>query len=633
MKQNKKTTDPDQAPVEGLDKVVPSTPTGLGLSELATKIKRKNFGLSDDDAEARAKEVKDADETLRNGRKGLAGKVQKTALNLIFGRGGNLRSIAGKLLKSKKDTVEASKIISKFKDDISGRGETSYGTTAALSKQISDELNELTDRVDDMNENVMDLITKTDGHSRVNLETLNKIANTVEYVRERVSPKDFTVSGKNKEEKATYRFDPLAPAGRQVKAISKTGKATVDVSKEGGATSAYERVISKASTSANAMLDKPLASRIPDKAVDEEIEKTEKVSAKPKRKDKIDNKLEKKIDKVLEILRDMRRRRGNWAKGEDKTREYKSRKKEKDSSFKSTDLIFGKKMGSRVRDLFKKKKTVAGDPVEKQKPSKGREILDKLMKSEKSPIARLIPKKENVTGLTPKLPEAVPAEGMAGAEAAGAAGKSIGGVGLAVAGGALIAGVAGHFINKGLKAVGMQDALDGNSFQKAGDKAASTDKFEASQAKMAGKLEGTGYTLVAPGKYKDATGNIVNRNSLPEDVQKKLPGGVMKGEDAGEVTVPVKREKFTGHKATSEVIAPEKKDIGAQVTPPKTETSSDGEKRSLIVSREKPVIINKSSGGGKQPVILITRNMEPSVSTYTASIFDHPVVHPGIYKM
>jgi hypothetical protein len=39
--------------------------------------------------------------------------------------------------------------------------------------------------------------------------------------------------------------------------------------------------------------------------------------------------------------------------------------------------------------------------------------------------------------------------------------------------------------------------------------------------------------------------------------------------------------------------------------------------------------LNKST----EPEYIQVRNDEQSVSTYVASIFDHPVVHPGIYKM
>jgi hypothetical protein len=35
----------------------------------------------------------------------------------------------------------------------------------------------------------------------------------------------------------------------------------------------------------------------------------------------------------------------------------------------------------------------------------------------------------------------------------------------------------------------------------------------------------------------------------------------------------------------------------------------------------------------KETTLIQIRNVEQSVATYTASIFDHPVVHPGIYKM
>jgi hypothetical protein len=45
-----------------------------------------------------------------------------------------------------------------------------------------------------------------------------------------------------------------------------------------------------------------------------------------------------------------------------------------------------------------------------------------------------------------------------------------------------------------------------------------------------------------------------------------------------------------------------------------------------------PMPVPKSSGGSGLTAIQI-RNTEPSVATYTASIFDHPVTHPGIYKM
>jgi hypothetical protein len=45
-----------------------------------------------------------------------------------------------------------------------------------------------------------------------------------------------------------------------------------------------------------------------------------------------------------------------------------------------------------------------------------------------------------------------------------------------------------------------------------------------------------------------------------------------------------------------------------------------------------PIPTQQSSGGSGMNAIQV-RNTEPSVATYIASIFDHPVTHPGIYKM
>jgi hypothetical protein len=57
---------------------------------------------------------------------------------------------------------------------------------------------------------------------------------------------------------------------------------------------------------------------------------------------------------------------------------------------------------------------------------------------------------------------------------------------------------------------------------------------------------------------------------------------------------------------------------------------------------QQPIIINNSSPpppmpppskSGEGSGTIQIRNTEPSVATYSASIFDHPVTHPGIYKM
>lgn len=56
-------------------------------------------------------------------------------------------------------------------------------------------------------------------------------------------------------------------------------------------------------------------------------------------------------------------------------------------------------------------------------------------------------------------------------------------------------------------------------------------------------------------------------------------------------------------------------------------TARVGSRRAARPRSESP------KGSPISPPVIIVRNIEQSVSTYTASIFDHPVVHPGIYKM
>jgi len=63
-----------------------------------------------------------------------------------------------------------------------------------------------------------------------------------------------------------------------------------------------------------------------------------------------------------------------------------------------------------------------------------------------------------------------------------------------------------------------------------------------------------------------------------------------------------------------------------------TETQTQQAPPPVIINNQTPppAVPPQPSGGGGTIQI---RNTEPSVATYNASIFDHPVTHPGIYKM
>lgn len=151
------------------------------------------------------------------------------------------------------------------------------------------------------------------------------------------------------------------------------------------------------------------------------------------------------------------------------------------------------------------------------------------------------------------------------------------------------------------------------------------------KAKINSKLQGTGFTALGGGKFQGDDGKIYNRSELPQEVQQKLPGGVQ----APAVTQPQ--------------VTPEAKETATPPEPRKREeapvqqlSEENDQLRREQQQQPPPVIVapqqtNLQMGQQQerqsQPVIIQTRNTEPSVSTYVASIFDHPVVHPGIYKM
>ena len=54
----------------------------------------------------------------------------------------------------------------------------------------------------------------------------------------------------------------------------------------------------------------------------------------------------------------------------------------------------------------------------------------------------------------------------------------------------------------------------------------------------------------------------------------------------------------------------------------------------IALPRQTPQVnIVKNADNESRPTVVQVRNYEPSVATYVSSIFDHPVTHPGIYKM
>jgi hypothetical protein len=154
-------------------------------------------------------------------------------------------------------------------------------------------------------------------------------------------------------------------------------------------------------------------------------------------------------------------------------------------------------------------------------------------------------------------------------------------------------------------------------------------------------LKDTGYENVGPGKFKGPDGKVVSRSELPDNVQQKLPGGAIKSEGA----TPKAEEAAKPEEKKSEVVKPptELKSMAVEGQAARTEASkqiaieksepeqNEPQSNSTNIS---PVVINQNSSEPlKQKPTIIVRNTDPTITTYEASIFDHPVVHPGIYTM
>lgn len=137
--------------------------------------------------------------------------------------------------------------------------------------------------------------------------------------------------------------------------------------------------------------------------------------------------------------------------------------------------------------------------------------------------------------------------------------------------------------------------------------------MSASLDKKNAALKGTGYTALSGG-YKDPNGKVVYGKDLPPELQQKLG---LKLEPPKASATPNKEA------AVAETVA-ENVQLKTEVKDAKTAVNNTIQKTSVI---------QKSTQPTPPASRVIVRNTEPSVATYTASIFDHPVVHPGIYGM
>jgi len=204
-----------------------TTPTGMSLNDIAIEIMKSDPTISFENAQKKAGEYLEAKTTLRTGHKGKVKKaILDASLSAIFGThiGGKLSGL--KVFQNKKQVKEAAGIVSDFERGMGNKDKRDSGSKEeinSLKKVIEGEFKKV-------NNNIQEVSDKTD-----------ESASDIKEIKKRLSVKDITI-GKDKEAQ-TYKFDPLAPEGKQVR---EAGGGARFATKAGGATSAYSQVLNKA---------------------------------------------------------------------------------------------------------------------------------------------------------------------------------------------------------------------------------------------------------------------------------------------------------------------------------------------------------------------------------------------------
>ena len=154
---------------------------------------------------------------------------------------------------------------------------------------------------------------------------------------------------------------------------------------------------------------------------------------------------------------------------------------------------------------------------------------------------------------------------------------------------------------------------------------------------------GMGQALAAHGEKEELAAASKARGEPQSEAEAIKMGKNTWVENPGpsQVNHVVPKEKRVGGAYEGKNIPPQiqskaKEDTVSQPSAENKElTNNQNQSTTTVVNvpakQQAPTLIKSGneSGGG----IIIIRNVEPSVATYVASIFDHPVVHPGIYKM
>ena len=531
---------------------------------------------------------------------------------------------------------------------------------------------ELEKKVDQVIQSTKDIPTVKDG---------------VERIEKRVSPRDVTV-GKG-DDAQTYKFDPLAPQGKQVTEATEAGLAGKFAGNKEEAS-----VLSKAAYFGNQDLVA--------KKEQEDARKPQEVSEAPETSSNIVQPTDLSVPSSS-LISASTTTIPSIENTESNTEDAQAanivavQKEKAESEKEDREQVIGKlnEIEKKIDKLLSKEDEDGGGGL-----SFGKRGLGKA--------ARALGKAGRAIG------RGAASVGRGALTAARAAGPALGriattaarfaGPAAAVAGAGYTGYKVGQAIDSGVEKLtgkSLSDrtasgigAITGQNSEAADAVRAGELTFAETKKKKNEQLKGTGYELVAPGKYKGPDGQIISQNQLPPQVQSMTkPGaipnaqGVVQGkiqrpgttQETKPTAVPTTataapttpapaiaeaQQPETNSEQETSTTQPQPKSEIPAVTPTAapvmsavssesrdkrqeekiTKLTSENAvlksqqttaiKRAAKVPRANPTPPPQQKKEKREDTTVIQiRNLEQSVATYTASIFDHPVVHPGIYKM
>ena len=524
---------------------------------------------------------------------------------------------------------------------------------------------ELEKKVDQVIQSTKDIPTVKDG---------------VERIENRVSPRDVTV-GKG-DDAQTYKFDPLAPQGKQVTEATEAGLAGKFAGKKEEAS-----VLSKAAYFGNQ--DLVAKKEQEDARKPQEVSETPQTSSNTVQPTDLSVPSSSLISASTTTIPSIENTESN-TEGAQAANIVAVQKEKAESEKEDREKVIGKldDIEKKIDKLLSKENEDGGGGL-----SFGKRGLGKA--------ARALGKAGRAIG------RGAASVGRGALTAARAAGPALGriattaarfaGPAAAVAGAGYTGYKVGQAIDSGVEKLtgkSLSDrtasgigAITGQNSEAADAVRAGELTFAETKKKKNEQLKGTGYELVAPGKYKGPDGQIISQNQLPPQVQSmtkpgaipnaqgvvqgkiQRPGTTQETKPTAAPTTPAPavaeaQQPETNSQQETSTAQPQPKSQTPAVTPTAapvmsainsesrdkqqeekiTKLTSENAvlksqqntaiKRAAKVPRANPTPPPQQKKEKREDTTVIQiRNLEQSVATYTASIFDHPVVHPGIYKM